>query len=75
MSNELYKVVLGGFVIGHGSKEEMDNKALEIPGARSIKTEDVEYVDNEGRETGERVGVRKAEPDVLAINLATEEGL
>ena len=60
MSNELYKVVLGGLVIGHGLKEEMDNKALEIPGARSIKTEDVEYVDNEGSETGKAVKAKEA---------------
>ena len=39
----LYKLIIGGFIIGHGSKETMDREALEIPGAKVIKTGMINY--------------------------------
>jgi len=40
MSSELYKIVIGGYCIGYGYKEDMDNQALDIPGARVLRMDE-----------------------------------
>jgi len=47
MPEEIYKIVIGGYCVGYGDKADMEEQALDLPGARVLRMDEVVTKDNQ----------------------------